>query len=82
MDFFTGDKACFYTDQLSSRCGRISEDVDLKYEDEKQTELELAEVALKRDMCEESYISEVDVEPSVSSSTDSRSTIISTNRSG
>ena len=37
---------------------------------------------MKRDMCEESYISEVDVEPSVSSSNDSRSTIISTNRSG
>ena len=67
MDTLTGDEACFYTDQLSSRCGRISEDVDLKYVTEKQTELELAQAALKRDMCEESYISEVDVEPSVSS---------------
>ena len=82
MDTLTGDEACFYTDQLSSRCGRISEDVDLKYVTEKQTELELAQAALKRDMCEESYISEVDVEPSVSSSNDGRSTIISTNRSG
>ena len=82
MDTLTGDEACFYTDQLSSRCGRISEDVDLKYVTEKQTELELAQAALKRDMCEESYISEVDVEPSVSSSNDGRSTIISTNCSG
>ena len=82
MDTLTGDEACFYTDQLSSRCGRISVDIDLKYVTEKQTELELAQVAMKQDMCEESYISEIDVEPSFSSSNDGRSTIISNNRSG
>ena len=82
MDFLTGDEACFYTDELSSRCGCISEDVDFKYVAEKQTELELAEVALKRDMCEESYISEIDVEPFVFSSKDDRNTMTSTNRSG
>ena len=40
---------------------------------------ELEEASLKWDMCEESYILEVEVEPSVSSSNDSRRTIISTN---
>ena len=47
MDYLTGDGACFYTDQLCSRCGRISEDIDLKYVAEKQTELKLAAVTLK-----------------------------------
>ena len=42
MDSLTGDEACFYTDQLSSCCGPISKDVDLKCVDGKQTELELA----------------------------------------
>jgi len=37
------------------------------------------EASLKWDMCEESYILEVEVEPSVSSSNDSRRTIISIN---
>ena len=40
MDSLAGDEACFYTDQLNSRRGRISEDVDLKYVAKKQTELE------------------------------------------
>ena len=82
MDSLTGDEACFYTDQLSTRRGRISEDIDLKYVAEKQTELELEEVALKRGMSEESYIMEVDVEPSVSTSHDASTSNISLNRSG
>ena len=54
IDSLTDDEACFYTDQLSSRRGRISEDVDLKYVAKKQTELELKEVAMKRGTTEES----------------------------
>ena len=63
INSLTGDEASFYTDQLGFRCGRLSKDVDLKYVAEKQTELKLAQVALKRGMIEESYIMEVDVEP-------------------
>ena len=72
-------EASFYTDQLDSRSGHISKDVDLKYLAEKQTELELAQVALKRGMNEESYIMEVVVLPPVSRSNHYSASIISLN---
>ena len=69
MDSLTGDKACFYTDQLSSHCGHINKDDNFKNAAEKQTELELAQ---KPGMTEESKFSDNDVKPSVSSSNGSR----------
>ena len=54
----------------------------MKYVAKKQTELELEEVAMKRGMSEESYIMEVDVEPSVSRSHDSSTSNISLDCSG
>ena len=82
MDSLTGDEATFYADQLGSRRGRISEDVDLKYVSEKQTELELAQAAVKKNMMEESYIMEIDVEPPVFRHSDSSTSGVSLSRSG